>query len=182
MPPSSPMLYKILQESLEGQFVYILLAFLGVFGYGIWWFRGLHDDRKNFKEFMEKVEKKIDEIHRRLGRPVSEANSPLRLTEFGEQIARDIKIELWKDLFKDILLEQIEIHEPYEVQKFCFEYAQSAFLDHLEIVAGEEGWDDHHFIKDTAFDLGIKLEQVLEVVGIIFRDMILKELNLESPK
>lgn len=185
--PLSPMLYKAFTESLKGNFGAILIFVIIAIAIIVWWLRGLHEDRKNFKNFIGKFEGNISDIQNKInkifiklgGEPVAEAKSPLRLTDFGEKIATEIEVHSWADSFKEELLERIEKPDPYEVQMTCFEYAQNSVMDDLKTLAEGNVWEEP--IKTAALRHGIDLDQVLEVVGIVLRDMMLKELNIKLP-
>ena len=61
------------------------------------WSEEVDKDRKVFKRFMERIDRKIEEIFKRLPPQEATAGSPLRLTDFGEGISQDISAEQWAD-------------------------------------------------------------------------------------
>ncbi len=54
-------------------------------------------DRATFKEFMAKIREDIKKILRRLPPRTVEGASPLRLTELGEQVSKEIGASEWAD-------------------------------------------------------------------------------------
>ena len=58
------------------------------------WKGEVDSDRRAFKEFMNNIEKKIEDILERLPpRKVVTQASPLQLTDFGKEIAEEIEAE-----------------------------------------------------------------------------------------
>ena len=79
--------------------LFVIFALLGL-GILIWkisgWKTGVDNDRSAFKEFMQEIREKINEIFLRLPSPkVTVTESPLRLSKFGKQLAEEIKAEQW---------------------------------------------------------------------------------------
>ena len=54
------------------------------------WSGQVDTDRTNFKEFMDKVEKKLDAIFDRLPPRLVAGASPVRLTDLGRQAAKEM--------------------------------------------------------------------------------------------
>ena len=135
-------------------------------------------DRTSFKEFMRKIERKLDQIFDRLPpSPVTTSRSPLQLTDLGKQIAEEIDVQTWVHHFKQKIKGRIAEHNPYEVQEVCFKYADENLLDDIKDVDQGEVWVKK--IKGSAYDHGLPLEDVLKVAGIVLRDKMLEDLNLE---
>ena len=127
--------------------------------------------------FMKEIRDDIKDIFKRLPAVVATAQSPVQLTELGHEIEKEINASTWVVNHIDYILESIESHTPYHIQERCFEYAQNEFM--ANIVPDSDTLKDA--IERTAFNHGLSLSQVLEVVGIVLRDEVLKRLDMTPP-
>ena len=71
------------------------------------WIGAVNADRVAFKEFMSRIEGKIDRIFERLSPPPTAASaSPIRLTDFGKQISQELDVKAWVPNQAKALLER----------------------------------------------------------------------------
>ena len=61
------------------------------------WYGQVNTERGHFKDFMEKVDKKLDQILERIRPLEATTGSPLRLTDLGNKIAQEIEAEQWTE-------------------------------------------------------------------------------------
>ncbi|MFA4833560.1 MAG: hypothetical protein WC619_01785 [Patescibacteria group bacterium] len=92
--------------------------------------------------------------------------SPLKLMPYGEEIAKDVDAYKFVEVNKDFLFQSIENKNhktPYDVQeasmKVLREYLSNPIMDAF---------------KSYAFSKGIRIDDILDVAGIILRDEYLK--------
>lgn len=161
-------------------FVAVLTA-AGILVKGGMWIGSVNTDRRNFgksieddrKDFRTSISNLADEIRADIKKILSRlppvpiaAGSPLRLTDFGKQIADQIKAEEWSEQLcaSGELKKEVEGRSPYEIQEFSLELAQSK----LEYTDTELA-----LLQRCAFDNGIEVEAVKRVLGIVLRDRLL---------
>ena len=140
---------------------------------------------------------KVDKLFDHFIGPVV-AGSPLRLTPMGEDIAKEIHADLIVDQFFNKILDEVvffadnevrapgtlysdvappESMAPYEIQERCFAFAKEKIIALLEQQMPSRIKD----LKMAAFKHGIRLDQVLDVLGIVLRDRIFKRFDLPLP-
>ncbi|MCY4226984.1 MAG: hypothetical protein OXF20_04665 [Gammaproteobacteria bacterium] len=126
------------------------------FSLGVW-ATNVNADRKDLKTLIKKLDEKIDRILQYLlglrDSPVITQDSPLRLTEFGQQrqqISGNIGAEEWAESEDDTLLDEAEGKDQFEIQTMAFDRA-GGFKPPEELFAR---------MKASAFDNGLDLDVV----------------------
>lgn len=103
-------------------------------------------------------------------------NSPLSLSDKGEDIARRIDADTIAQYYIDSVEENTQGMDAYEVQEFCFEFAYGLKQDLREKHA-----EDYARVSSVAYDTGQIIESILHrVVGITLRDKILQKKGLAT--
>lgn len=136
-----------------------------------------HD--KNLNKNNDKIDKLSDRLSSLEGglerdRAKSEyikSQSPLNLTEKGKALLLDSSGKDYIDSKKDDLLKEIELAHPktaYDVQ----ELTRSVIEKHINE-------DEFNKIKEFAFKKGLKLDVILDVLGIYLRDLALPKLGFK---
>ncbi|MCY4096198.1 MAG: hypothetical protein OXG05_13850 [Gammaproteobacteria bacterium] len=156
-----------------GVLIGVLIGILGtiafIFKIGEW--KGLVDsDRSAFRDFMSEIRQKVDDIWKGLGgSPVTESASPIQLTDFGRVISKEIEATKWAAETVPLLRDRLADKTRYEIQEYCDKYVnEAAFADAtLEFRAHE-----------IAFNHGIKLENIANVLSVVLRDALLKEFEM----
>ncbi len=128
-------------------------------------------DVKTVKGDTEKIFKKIAEIFGRLSPQAVTGSSPLKLTDYGEQIATELQALQWAEKLAPTLIPKIVGMQPYEVDEFCDSYVN----EHLLI--GE--WIER--IAKAAYEFGIDKKDVLPVMRIVLRDELLRLVRQSPP-
>lgn len=128
------------------------------------WKGEVDSDRKAFKEFMDKIEQKIEEVLERLpSRRVVTPASPLQLTDFGKEIAEEIEAEKWAEGIVTRLTKEVKGKGPYDIQQYCFEYVGTFEFDEIK--------DED--LRGCAYMRGIELDDVKRVLPVVLRDRLL---------
>ena len=105
----------------------------GIFAAGKW-VGAVNSERESFRAFMKEVREKLDKIFERLPPPQTvESGSPLRLTEFGKEISRQLDVKNWAQNEAMFQLERVEGKEPYEVHDFCMAHVGEQFEMELDL-------------------------------------------------
>ena len=100
-----------------------------------------------------------------------ERGSTLRLTELGRQVSRSVAASaLIERVAVDILDDVLEM-EPYDIQAFCFDCIRNKLA--LSV-------DERNQLKACAFEHGVDLQQVLDVLALELRDMLLEPQQQET--
>ena len=147
------------------------------------WVGGVNRDRKSFVSFVEEIKTDIKEIKNNLTRiliqlarrPAFVPDSPLRLTDFGEEISLYLEAGKWADKLapdvkKGIEAEDSPVDTNYDVQEYCLYYTQHHQLDSDLVRA----------IKNCAFDKGVDAEIVKRVFALVLRDKLLEGMPSEQ--
>ena len=137
-------------------------------------------DRRNFKEFMTEVRRDIRElrgdvkkIFDRLATPSSiiTRRSPLRLTELGEAISKEIGGKALASRIATNLGSWATDKDAYAIQEYSFEYVE-------EFQYSDE---ERKTIRKSAYDNGLDVSVIRRVLAIELRDKLLKITDLEAP-
>ncbi len=163
--------------------VFVLLAILGVVGWGlykigIWKTTFKHHDEKIIKieglaDRVLVMSTKVDLIYENtLGakRTVAAA-SPITLTDVGKEIAQKIKAETILNKYLAKLSKEIDAEDPknaYDIQMTAMKLVKGKMLTFLN---GEE----LAIVKQEAYNRGLIVEDIMSVLGVLLRDHILKE-------
>ena len=147
----------------------IILAGLAVLGVVVTiarWTAAVDADRAAFAKFMERIQEKFEAILERLPPPGTVAgSSPLSLTKLGRKISEDLEAGKVADGLVPALLAQAEGKDAYSIQELCLEYVRGEF---------EPEEDLEIRIRLTAFENGLKREQILDVIAIELRDRLMQ--------
>lgn len=128
------------------------------------WKGEVDSDRKAFKEFMNEIEKKIEDVLERLPpRKVVTQASPLQLTDFGKEIAEEIEAEKWAEEIVMHLTKEVKGKSPYNIQQYCFEYVRNFEFDEVK--------DED--LRGCAYMRGIELDDVKRVLAVVLRNRLL---------
>lgn len=136
------------------------------------WKGEVNADRASFKEFMREIRDKIDKIFDRLPPVVAIGRSPVRLTELGQTISKEIEAPAWAGRIAAAVEDRVKGCEAYDIQDFSF-----SFVD------GELQYspDERRAIRKCAYEHGVSEEQVHRVLGIELRDKLLTLASLDPP-
>ena len=123
---------------------------------------------------VEGLTKKVDEVYRvivmRHGRAIEKIDSPVTLSEYGQELFARIDAEKIVDAYVDKLHGDTQGMNAYKVQEQCFLFCKEKLLDDLEA----KDKDQFDKISQVAFDEDIDIEKITRVVGIALRDRVLQ--------
>ncbi|MDE0098002.1 MAG: hypothetical protein OXN16_15065 [Gammaproteobacteria bacterium] len=143
---------------------YAHLAFTVVLVTGGIWIGKVNADRSSFREFMKEIRDKIDEIRALLTDNPITRGSPLRLNDIGEKISQQTSASEWARDQIVALHEKTAGLDALQIQEFAFSYARD--FDYPEEMLSK--------LRTTAFDTGMSLDKVKQVLGLELRDVLLK--------
>ncbi len=135
------------------------------------WYGKVNSDRGNFKEFMDEVRADIKKILGYVGPEAIVSSSPLRLNDLGNKIAREINAQQWAEQIFPNLEKDVSDKSPYEIQEFCFQYAQELPPTPEQKLA----------LHTAAYENGVDTSTVRRVLAIVLRDKLLEHTNQQAP-
>ena len=151
--------------------IIIMLALLFVLPFGAWKVRGW---KGNIEDELRRLSMRMDDFHTflssKFGNPLVASLSPLALNERGQQIAKTIDAAPLASHYADQLQDQVGTMNAYQIQELCFAFARDHLLKDLEAT------DAVNFNRVTtcAYEEGIDPAEIMRVIGILMRDILLK--------
>lgn len=157
------------------------------------WKSEVNTDREKFSTFMVEVDKKLNKIsnqlekfRRRLSK-TAEIQSPAQLTPLGEKVSKSIDAKKWVEETAPLMRNRVRRKTSYEVQDICYDFVKGAsFYETRSASPGTftpPGYLNLHQLYGCAFENGISLDEVLDVLAIELRNYILdrkEEFNITS--
>lgn len=135
-----------------------------------WKITGLIEGQTNLKDMLSEVKSAVADLRNNLdSKPAIKSTSPLSLTEYGEELSKGIDADSLASLYVDKLEPKVTGKNAYEIQQYCFKYAETLLLEDLQKLNKEK----YDAITNFAFDAGISTDKLMRVVGIMLRDKLL---------
>ena len=114
---------------------------------------------------IDEIRTDIKGIFERIGPATAVSESPIKLTELGQEISARLDAGEIAESLVPQFRARVSGMLPYEVQELCFKYMNGdEFVPHDDV---------RTLILQCAFDKGLKREQVLDVIAIELRDRLL---------
>ncbi len=120
---------------------------------------------------IEQIRSRIDALFTAFGRQTLGAESPLRLTEFGQELSKNLKTTAWAARTADSVQEEVAGMEAWEIQDYCFTYSKERLSE-----------DRERDVKRVAYEAGVEDLQVRNVLAVELRDQLLALVGLEAPE
>ena len=89
--------------------------------------------------FMRDTKEALDTLLKRT-EPAIERSSPVRLTEFGQEIGRRLEAEKWAEQTAPGLVEETRGREPFQVDEFCDVYVRHRLGDEWNTRVAPSRW------------------------------------------
>ncbi|MCY4262016.1 MAG: hypothetical protein OXC97_01660 [Candidatus Dadabacteria bacterium] len=147
----------------------IVLAIVLAFGGAMYWAGTIHTSISTLKKSIEEIKNDIKEIFDRLSKistQTLETKNPPRLNELGREVSEEIKASEWAEKIGPSLVSQIKDKQDYEIQKFSFDYVRKNLKEELQIK-----------IEICAYEKRLVKSDILDVLGVVLRDKLLKLRN-----
>ena len=153
----------------------IMVVFLIVFPVVAWkWAWKVRGWKSDIENELRRLTKKMDGFHiflsSKFGAPLVESLSPLALNERGQQIAKKIDAESLANHYMAQLQDQVDTMNAYQIQELCFAFARDRLLKDLEA----NDADNFDRVTSCAYQEGIDPAEIMRVIGILMRDILLK--------
>ena len=117
-----------------------------------------------------------NKIKVRLASKFMEANSPISLNDRGKKLSKTIDASDIASKYQEKLVRKAKNKSPYQIQQSCFDFATSEILEDLE----KEDNEKYKFLTDVAYDEGVEVEELMQIVGLVLRDQVLQAVNQSS--
>ena len=126
---------------------------------------------KDIREELKEIRDDVKKIFERLPAKATASLSPVRLTDLGKKVSKEIKASNWVEKVIHLAIPQVKGKDHYDIQEFCFEYVEQ------ESVLTEKM---NERVKFSAYDNGIEKRQVLRVLAIELRDALFEQLKMDK--
>ncbi len=126
----------------------------------------MQQDIRELRAEIRAIRADIGHILRQLQPVAGQEYRPLRLSELGERIAVEIGADAWARVASRELKDRVEGGDPYDLQEFCFEFANRDFKPDGEFLAR---------INSSAYEHGVHRSKVLDVLAIALRDELIRQ-------
>ena len=154
----------------------ILTVLIGIFvvGLALTWIIGrwtLNVDKglKQAEDSSTWLKKIHDLIDNYLKNPVKLSGSPITLTDRGLKIVETLKPNDFIETFAQEHLLPTKDKSSYQIQDIAFQFAAETMLDRIRYNFPRRVVD----IEDCAFQHGVRVDQVMDALGVVLRDRIL---------
>lgn len=156
--------------------LFVIAGLSGLVGIGVWVGK-INEHKASGSSFMSDIKSEIaqlrsdvKELSTQLGNHTIKNASPLLLTDLGQDISRKLAAPSWAEKQAEELFEQVKGKTKYDIQEFAFEYVREKYTPDEVLETS---------IKLSAFEKGLRKEQVLNVLAIELRDRLIS-LNEET--
>lgn len=149
------------------------LALIGILWRFAYWKGTVDEHRKavdgslgSIKAILDEIRDDIKKIFRALPAKSVEAGSPLRLTDFGEQIAQHLNAYEWASKHAPTLLHLLSNMQDFEIDAFSDNHVRSEILP-------SSAWKPK--IAACTYHLGTNENEVANVLRVVLREELLRE-------
>ena len=137
------------------------------------WVTKVNQATGSWKTAIDEIRADIKRIFLLLEPEVASRTSPLSLNDLGKKVSAEIGAAAWADRTAPTLGSRIDGMEPYDIQEFCFTYADG------EVELSDE---QQSLIKQAAYTNGLSESTVRRVMAFELRDKLLTLAGLEAPE
>ena len=102
-------------------------------------------------------------------------SSPLSLNQRGKELYEKINAPAIADKYTDELIKRAKERNmnTYQIQQDCFNFAFNEILKRLE----RDDKEQYDQLSDVAYNEGVQLEDLMQILGVILRDRVLEAVN-----
>ena len=130
--------------------------------------------RTEMKELHTDIKQILHALHPKT--QLIEQNSPLRLTDYGKKMAHEIHADDILEPYIAQIGEETKDKTVYGIQERCRQFSQEELMNQLRV----SNLKHANSLEVYAFDQGIRLSEVLDVLGITLRDKVFDYLKLSK--
>lgn len=137
-----------------------------------------HDEITKISTSLNFIKQTLDNLggSRKVNDPFTQTNSPLQITDKGQEVAEQLKLEEavskgWNDI-STYISESVKKMNAYDIQQFCVEqtavYPEKFFIDQ----------NDLDRVKLHAYNEGLTLLPYMRIAAVMIRDRYFAENNI----
>ncbi|MCY4225640.1 MAG: hypothetical protein OXF06_12500 [Bacteroidetes bacterium] len=89
---------------------------------------------QDIKNDIRSLTSNIFDISYRMGSKVADKQSPVRLTDFGQEISKNLDAPNWVKKISDVVQHEVKGMEPYDIQEFSFNMSKTIHTTRMKIV------------------------------------------------
>ncbi len=104
------------------------------------WVGGVNEHRNTVKDTLAEIREDVKNILKRIPPSTVARESPLHLTDFGQDISEQLDARTWAQRTAAELWDDVEGKQDFEVQEFCFDYVGTQLKPDDE--QGRPDWQD----------------------------------------
>ena len=168
-------LWSILLGSVVGGGTFLMLTLRRCYA-SLRWFWSVDRDLGDLKDAVEKITSEISVIHEdikkilsRLGQEVVEPGSPLKLTDYGQEVANSIAANPWAISVAETLMVDVSGLLPHEIDAFCIGYVQKQLGEPMR-----------ETVARYAYEHGVESDDVKRVLQVVLRDELLRRMETDK--
>ena len=106
--------------------IVLIAAIGGLYAFGVW--KGKTDSDVNaLMDFMKEIRDDIKKIFERLPPSPVGAGIPMRLTELGEEISRELSAKEWANRTAQDLASEVKGMKDFEIHDYCVQFVNEKF-------------------------------------------------------
>lgn len=120
---------------------------------------------REFRADIKELRADVKELFRRLPDQPTSGGSPIRLTKMGQSISETLDADTWAKEHAQELVPRLNDRHPYEIQEFCKKYVKDEYAPPKDL-------EDK--IKTCAYENALTIDQVLDFLAVVLRDVILQ--------
>ena len=146
----------------------IVLGAIVALAGAVFWAGRMTEFKSNTSKMLQEIRDDVKKIFDRLAPTSVTSGSPLRLTELGQKISRELNAQSWAQRVSEDVSGLATGKEPFEVHEISANFVSSYQFDDKRDAA----------IRKCAYENGLERKQVLDVLMVVLRDVLL-ERNLQ---
>ena len=120
------------------------------------------------KKVVSEIQKTVSEILGRLPPQTFTSQSPLKLTDFGKKISKELNVENWLNEHLINIKQKLKDKEEFEIFEECLIYV-------IDLEKTDNSFK--RIIASTAYNYGIDHDQIRKIYQIELRDRILNSID-----
>ncbi|MDE2736999.1 MAG: hypothetical protein OXI72_21570 [Gemmatimonadota bacterium] len=166
-----------------GTTVLAILAVIGAILKVGMWIDSVGGFRDDAKPVLNDIRDKVNQIVGKLSSPTMQSSSPLNLTDLGQSVSIELDAKEWASEKSKQVQNLVQGSRPYKIQRFCFDAVKRGNKEALGLPSDFIDDDMNAKIEDCAFNRGLSLQNIQDVLAIELRDAVLdlEGISIEHP-
>ena len=125
-------------------------------------------DLTGIKGFMVEIREDIKKIFQKMPSSIATAQSPRKLTDYGEKLSSKLNAKEWSERIAPDVLPEVKGKQPFEIYNFCKNFVQTLSVE------------GHQDVFKQAYENGITDEDMKTVLALVLHHKLLKLLVIQE--